>query len=491
MGRRDYQVKTRGVRVELDEIKAIIETNPSVRSSIVTVNESYGEKRLVAYLLPRNGKIDTEILREYLRKKHPEFMVPSYFITLENFPLTSTGKIDYKSLPQPGIEGQGGQSMPEEPRDELERVLAGTWSDVLGITSISIDDNFFDIGGHSLAAVRMFARVEAVLGVKLPISAIFTSPTVRHFAQILREKNKSHLWQCIVPLKPEGTKPSLFCVHTVSCTLGEYNSLVKCLNIEQSIYGIQPVGLDGSCPPLESIEAMAAHYVREIRAFQPLGPYLLMGYSSGGIIAYDMAKQLREQGFEVALLCLIEPYLRNRNYYNWKISLSMQSFKTLAGGSITVLMHLMRIKTGRTLFLPPMMDNVTTSIPYWVSRALGLRTPVLWLYPEWIPTIGEPQRHVSMSNYEALTWYDPVRHSGKAVLFISQSIADRLKGTALGWEKLIGDELEVIYVSGDHTSMVQPPNVELLARNIERLLKKALSNNPIKTTVIVKADGKL
>jgi thioesterase domain-containing protein len=123
--------------------------------------------------------------------------------------------------------------------------------------------------------------------------------------------------------------------------LAEYNSLIKCLNISQSIYGIQPVGLDGSNTPLESIEAMAAHYVKEIRAFQPQGPYLIMGYSSGGVIAYEMARQLREQGFEVSFLCLIEPYIRNRNYYDLKRAVSLQSLKTLAGGSITVLMHLM------------------------------------------------------------------------------------------------------------------------------------------------------
>jgi amino acid adenylation domain-containing protein len=467
LGRRDYQVKIRGFRVELDEVKAIIETYPSVSSAIVTVKELKGEKQLVAYLLARNVKIDTADLRQNLRKKHPEYMVPSYFITLDDYPLTSTGKIDYKSLPQPGIEDQGSQSTSEGPRDELERALIGIWKEVLGVSSISIDDNFFDMGGHSLAAVRMFSKAEVVLGIKLPISAIFASPTVRRLAQALHENNKSHLWQCLVPLKPDGTKPSLFCIHTISCTLGEYNSLVKCLNIKQSIYGIQPVGLDGSLQPLESIEAMAAHYIKEIHAFQTQGPYLLMGYSSGGIIAYEMARQLREQGFEVAFLCLIEPYHRNRYYYDWKSALSVQSLKTLAGGSITVLMHLMRMKTSRTLFMPPMMDNITTSIPHRISRALRLNTPVIWMYPDWVLTMSEPQRQVAMRNYEAFIWYFPVRHAGNAVFFISQSLANGINDTALGWEKLIKDKLEIIYVPGDHVSMMQLPNVESLARSIE------------------------
>jgi thioesterase domain-containing protein len=180
-----------------------------------------------------------------------------------------------------------------------------------------------------------------------------------------------------------------------------------------------------------------------------------------------MARQLREQGFEVAFLCLIEPYHRNRYYYDWKSALSVQSLKTLAGGSITVLMHLMRMKTSRTLFMPPMMDNITTSIPHRISRALRLNTPVIWMYPDWVLTMSEPQRQVAMRNYEAFIWYFPVRHAGNAVFFISQSLANGINDTALGWEKLIKDKLEIIYVPGDHVSMMQLPNVESLARSIE------------------------
>jgi amino acid adenylation domain-containing protein len=480
LGRRDTQVKIRGFRVEPDEVKAVLSTYPSIRAALVTTKEVNGEKQLIAYLMTRCDEMDIEALREYVRKRLPEYMVPSYFMILEEFPLTAMGKIDHRALPMPGIDDRDRQSVSEEPRDELEQALAKIWVEVLDVNSVSINDNFFNIGGHSLASVRMFAKVEAEIGVKLPISMIFTSSTIRSMAQTIRENNKSHLWQCIVPLKPEGVKPSLFCVHTVSCMLGEYNSLVKCLNIRQSIYGIQPVGLDGSDPPLESIEAMAAHYVKEIRAFQPQGPYLLMGYSSGGIIAYEMARQLREQGLEVSLLCLIEPYLRNRDYYNIKYAVGLQSLKTLAGGSITVLMHLLRIKTSRTLIMPPMMDNITTIIPYRISKALKLHTPVLWIYPDWVLTMHEPQRQVAIKSYDAYLRYFPVKHTGSAVFFISQSLVERLNGTAVGWEKLIGNKLEVIPLPGDHVSMMQPPIVELLARDIERKLDNVRYERPIK-----------
>ena len=489
-GRRDTQVKIRGFRVEPDEVTAVLSTYPSVSTALVTMKEVNGEKRLIAYLLSRYDEIDIDGLREYARKKLPEYMVPSYFIILEEFPLTSAGKIDHRSLPLPGDGDGDRQVIYERPRDELEQTLAGIWVEVLGVNSINIDDNFFDIGGHSLAAVQMFAKVEADIGVKLPISMIFTSPTIRLIAQAIRENNKSHLWQCLVPLKPEGIGPSLFCVHTVSCMLGEYNSLVKCLNIRHSIYGIQPVGLDGSDPPLESIETMAARYVKEICIFQPQGPYLLMGYSSGGIIAYEMARQLRAQGLEVSLLCLIEPYLSNRNYYSIKHAISVQSLKTLAGGSITVLMHLMGLKTSRALIMPPMMGNATTIIPYQISKALGLHTPVRWIYPDWALTMPEPRRQVALRNYEAFIRYFPGKHTGSAVLFVSQSMVDGYNGTAMGWEKLVGEKLEVINVPGDHTSMVEPPNVEVLARYIEYQLDKALYECPIKPSLRVKESDK-
>lgn len=486
LGRFDAQVKIRGFRVEPDEIKAVLGTYPSVRAALVTAKEVNGEKRLVAHLMTGDEEIDIEGLREYARKKLPEYMVPAHFIAMKEFPMTPTGKVDYRVLPVPGAEDHEQRSPSEGPRDDLERELTNIWAEVLGVSRVGIDDNFFDIGGHSLAAVRMFAKIETNVGVKLPISMIFTSPTIRLMSKIISDNNKSQLWQCLVPLKPDGAKPSLFCVHTISCTLGEYNSLVKCLNIKQSIYGLQPVGLDGSHPPHESVEAMAAHYVNEIRAFQPQGPYLLMGYSSGGVIAYEMARQLRGQGYDVAILCLIEPYLMNRNYYDLKRAASIQSLKTLAGGSITVLMHLMHIKTTRTLVMPPMMDNVTTSIPYRISRALSLNTPIQWRYIDWGITISESHLQVAMRNNEAFITYLPVKHKGNGILFISQSIIDELHGTALGWEKLIGDKLEIICVPGDHISMMQPPNVETLARNIERSLEKALNDCPPDTTVKVR-----
>jgi acyl carrier protein len=178
------------------------------------------------------------------------------------------------------------------PSDDLEIQLTKIWENVLGKKPISVKDNFFDLGGHSLLAVRLFAQIEKTFGKNLPLATLFQAPNIEELANILRQKGWSAPWQTLVAIQPGGSKPPLFCIHPVGGNVLCYRDLAHYLGQEQPVYGLQAVGLDGKQAPYKRVEDMAAHYIREIRASQPEGPYLLAGHSSAGMVAFEMAQQL-------------------------------------------------------------------------------------------------------------------------------------------------------------------------------------------------------
>jgi phthiocerol/phenolphthiocerol synthesis type-I polyketide synthase E len=196
--------------------------------------------------------------------------------------------------------------------DVTTKQLTRIWQDLLGVKSIGLDQNYFDLGGDSPLAVQLFAQVERVFGVKLPLATLFEAPTIDELARILRRGTSVPRWSPLVAIQAEGTRPPFFCVHGAGGNVLIYRDLSQNLGPDQPFYGLQAPGLDGSRPPLTRIEEMAALYVKEIRTVQPYGPYLLGGYCMGGTIAYEMAQQLRARGEQVALLALFDTV----NWYN-------------------------------------------------------------------------------------------------------------------------------------------------------------------------------
>ncbi len=306
LGRLDHQVKVRGYRVELGEIESLLDQHPAVRTSVVVAREDTpGDQRLVAYLIPRgDGMPQEEGLRDHLRKKLPEFMVPAAFISLDAFPLTPNGKVDRKALPAPDRAAPAPTRASVEPRDELERQLLRIWEEVLDRRPVGVWDNFFDLGGHSLLAVRLFAQVEQALGRKLPLATLFQAPTVAQLAGVLREKGWSAPWSALAPIHPHGSRPPFYFVHAHGGNVLGYYDLARHLGADQPFYGLQAQGLSGG--DVHRFEEMAVSYVREVRMLQPRGPYFLGGWCMGGNIALEMAQQLRRQGEEVGLVVLVQ-----------------------------------------------------------------------------------------------------------------------------------------------------------------------------------------
>jgi amino acid adenylation domain-containing protein len=310
IGRVDHQVKIRGFRIELGEIESALSRHPSVREAAAIAREdSPGDKRLVAYVVPGERPIDVSELREHLEERLPDYMIPSAFVTLDAMPLTPNKKVDKRALPPPD------QSRPElrqsyaAPRDAVEEELAGIWADTLGLDRVGIHDNFFKLGGHSLLAIQLLLKVRQRLGAELLLTSLFRAPTVAALAALIAGKDAGAAFSVLVPIRSGGTWPPLFCIHGAGGQVMLYQHLADSHDLEQAVFGLQSRGLSGLDREHESLEQMAADYAGVIREQQPHGPYYLLGWSMGGVIAVSVARELERQNEDVAFVGLVDSYL--------------------------------------------------------------------------------------------------------------------------------------------------------------------------------------
>ncbi|MCU1646750.1 MAG: hypothetical protein JWN03_7025 [Nocardia sp.] len=310
-GRADDQVKVRGARVELGEIQHMLAGHPSVTSAVVTVREdSPGDRRVVSYVVLAPGAdVAVATLREYVRLRLPAYMVPAAVTVVESIPLTTNGKADVHGLPQPSYDIPAGQHAATSPR---ELVLAGLFAEVLDLPRVSADDSFFELGGHSLLATRLAARVLSVLGVDVPIQALFQYPTVGMLARWLYDRADDRgpaALDTVLPLRIRGAAPALWCIHPVVGMSWAYAPLLPYLDTSRPVYGIQARGLSRDEELPLSVEEMAEDYVAQVTAVAPTGPYHLLGWSLGGAVAQAMAARFEHRGDTVALLALLDSHV--------------------------------------------------------------------------------------------------------------------------------------------------------------------------------------
>ena len=314
LGRADHQVKIRGVRIELGEIESSLLTAPGINHAVVVTNTStQGVAQLDAYVVPsERAEISTSELREHLRERLPEIMVPSTFTTLESFPLTPNGKIDRKALPDPGEVDAGPSVEYVAPRNETEERIAGIWSRLLGVSQVGVLDQFQDVGGNSLSAVRMMAELQEAFGVSVPLRILFDQGTIEKLARAVETEQARPVPLPLVQLKPGDGQGPLFCIHPVEGSVVCYLPLAERLPERQAVYALQAPGLEGEAMPLPSVEEMAASYIASIRSIQAKGPYRLAGWSFGGLVAFEMARQLEKYNEDVELLALFDSYIVSR-----------------------------------------------------------------------------------------------------------------------------------------------------------------------------------
>lgn len=309
LGRMDTQVKIRGFRIECGEVENALLADDSVREAVVDARGEGMDKQLVAWIVAADGYAALQIgLRAYLRamlREHlPDWMLPSVFLFMDALPLTPSGKIDRRALPDPDSNEFRTRSKYTPARNATQEILCAIFADVLDARRVGIHDDFFQLGGHSLLATRVVSRIRERLRIELPLRALFQHTTPAGLAATIEADEK---WQpsILLPLKTGGAKPPLFCIHPVGGGAFCYRELADRLPEDLPVYGIQAVGFEGNEAPLTDIEAMAARYAREITALWP-GPYNLYGWSFGGIIAFEMARLLQAAGREVTLLALAD-----------------------------------------------------------------------------------------------------------------------------------------------------------------------------------------
>jgi thioesterase domain-containing protein/acyl carrier protein len=464
IGRRDNQIKVRGFRIELGEVEAALKSHPGVAEAVVVVRSPTGaEKGLAAYYQARAGQVVTpQELRRHLQDRLPSYMVPGNIDVVESFVLGPTGKVDRNALPATGgvAESSGGTLRPLTP---LENQLIAIWEQVLNVRLIKVTDNFFDLGGTSLMAVQLFSQLKQVFGKDLPLATLFQAPTVEQLAHVMETEGWQPPWKSLVAIQPGGTKTPIFMVPGVGGNVLGFAHLANLLGSDQPFYGCQSRGLDGREPPFRRIEDMAAAYLKEIREIQPTGPYRIAGSCMGGVVAYEMAQQLKQSGEEVSALVMIETWLPvslRRRYYR-----AFTFFKPALFIAQGIWRH---------------MSSIARRGPRaWWSGVRGMVGIGLDMLRKRDVYRGDNQIQyqdvVSAANFRAMASYVPRKYPGYLHFFLaSERPVNRRFDTRMAWARLAekGYSLDTVNVatSGE---FYQHPHVDKLAERMRTVLDES------------------
>ncbi len=461
LGRADHQVKIRGYRIELGEIEAALTQHACVSEAVVVAREDApGDKRLVAYLVSTEGNAPTvEDLRNYLKTKLPEYLIPSVFLLLDELPLTPNGKVDRQALPAPGaLRVEASKAGFIAPRNDAEVQLAQLWEEVLNVKPVGVRDNFFELGGHSLLAVKLFARIEQVTGSALPMSSLFDGATVEQQSKLLGKPRTASQASSLVPIQPQGNLPPLFCAHPWGGDVICYSELAKRLGEEQPVYGLQARGVENKENPHHSIEEMASAYLLEMRGLQKEGPYFLCGWSSGGLIAFEMARQLELQGQPVGLLALIDTYNITEIYTQAELE-----GKNSAQRAASFVCEAQIVSyTGETVF---------AQVKYDEQIGLAYKLPVGFGLVQGRHFLNE---YVNYYLYieRAIQSYAPHPFGGRAIHFWTKSRLSKVTPeTKRRWSELSTGGIQIEEVPGAHFTILREPNVQSLAARLKKYLE--------------------
>jgi thioesterase domain-containing protein/acyl carrier protein len=478
LGRIDDQVKISGYRIEPREIETVLSTHPALTAAVVVVREDTpGQKFLVAYVAPNSETAPTnDDLRAYLKERLPEYMVPSVYVTIESLPLTQHGKIDRNALPAPQLSLTRSGREYVAPENDLQQQLVDLWEELFKLHPIGITDNFFELGGHSLQMIMLVARVEERLGKRVAMAELFQDPTIRHLAELVGHGKESIYKSLLVPMRTEGTKPAIFTPHSSGGNVWCYKELAQALGDDQPIYGIQPSQLEDGVMYQPDIKEMAIDYVQAVRAFQPNGPYSLVGWSMGAVIAFEMARQLQDQGEEIAMLALIDAAAPEGEdaEYSWGFLLSIFAF------DLGLTEEHVKSLFGKTL---PQMAQLRQ---LWVeARRVGVVPKEM--------TLIEFRKLFDTFKIHANTMrrYRPEEFRGRVMLFRAEEDVEeamlrndpkyfdwraktaKITSPYKGWGRVATEGVEQFTIPGNHFSMLREPNVQIITEHLREWIEAA------------------
>jgi len=467
LGRIDHQVKIRGFRIECGEIEsALLAIQGVSAAAVIARTDAQNEKYLCAYFVADEEKTVHE-LRGLLSKTLPEFMVPARFVQLEKLPLTGSGKTDRRALPSPGEEINTGKVF-VAPTSEKEKMLIKVWAETLGIRAdaISMQDDFFELGGNSLKAVMLISKIELSLQLKLPIQLIFQHATPQALMSHL-EKRRVDFPEYdphVFPLQPRGSKTPLFIVPGIEGKCFYLNELAKSFGLDQPVYGLQYVGSIKGEKPFDSIEQMAAFNIGLMKKLQPQGPYLLAGHSMGGWVAMEMAHQLHQQGEKIGFLGLLDSYSPKVHALREGFQIHSQDQEI---NDLLMLAERLLEYSGSTANFQELKESLAqidsnlslSNLQQWtVSNGLIPSDFSVEDLGQWAKLIGTNSRiHFEpKKTAESTTLFKAVENN-----HVEQAIAD-----CLGWSATVS-QLNLQETPGNHFSMMYHPHVTSLAAAIQ------------------------
>ena len=474
LGRMDQQVKMRGFRIELGEIEAVLASHPAILENAVTIYiDEHNDQHLAAYLVGKeHAEFDSTTLRAFLKQHVPDYMLPTLWTTLTKMPVTPNGKINRQALPAPQPKTQN-TAHASLPRDAMELQLTSIWENVLNINAIGIHDDFFDLGGHSLIAVRLMAKIAQQFAQNLPLTTLFQGPTIAQLANIIRTNTASSSWPSLVPISPQGSQPPFFCAAGAGGNVLYFHELARHLPADYPFYGLQPQGLDGDSPPDKRVEDIAAGYITAIQAIQPHGPYYLGGHSFGGLVAFEMTMQLQCRGEQVAFLALIDtpaphyhlPTGTDWDDASWLVQIGNiighlmdhnlnVTYATLASLSPEDQLNHLHERLKQVDFLPSQAD-----IKHFRGFVEVYKANLQMRYTAPSTPITTP-----------ITLFRSRDEQPHALQ--SDSAKEIRAAKEMGWRQFSAQTVDVHVISGDHLTMMRWPNVASLAERLVEYINK-------------------
>jgi amino acid adenylation domain-containing protein len=465
LGRLDNQVKIAGHRIELGEIEAVLDTHPGVRQSVVNARQTTGGIRLAAYVVAAAGMPEptTEALRRHLAERIPDYMIPRDVVFLEKFPQTPSGKVDRKALPEPdrvrtaSVECVVGQGRVISPAQET---LTRIWCRLLEVDSVDPDASFFELGGDSMQAVHLSLEIEKHFGMAASLTDLFLAPTIHQQTELIDGHLARFSSEALVPLQPAGSRPPLFIVPGAGGHVIGLRNLAHLLGREHPIFGLQLRGMDGQQEPQRRIEEMAAFFVEEISRKYPRGPYFFIGFSAGGLVAYETARQFRQRGQEVALLALLDTY--------------GPGYPKLLPLSCRVAQHLKNVAT-----LPwPAKGRYVADRWHALIRRIRPKPHPVREATEALPgSVAAGIARTAHGMRDALRAYRPLPYSGSMAIFQAKQpshwMGSSFEDRTLGWGPLVEGEITTCRVLGEHLELVRESGVCELSVHLRQAVHRA------------------
>ncbi len=470
LGPLDRYLTLMGYHFNPCELEADLLRHPVVREAVIVPSEgTSGVQRPIAYLVidtskagQRTPERDPSLrrqLREFLATNARDYQKELGIVFVNELEIDTDGRPYLRALPP----ADGDLPFDRErvaPRNALESELVKIWEEILQVCPLGVTDNFFDLNGHSLLALRLFQRIKATWGKNLPLSTLFQAPTIERLAEILKQDAWSPPSSSLVAIKPAGSRPALFIISGLGGNVIRFNELARHLDLEQPVYALQPPGLDGSNPYLTRLEDMAAHYVREIKQHQSAGPYFLAGYSFGGLVTFEMGRQFAARGDEVGLLALLDAPEWHHQCATTKTRNKRDPWRAYRE-------RLRNIVHGpqRLAYLRDRLRRHSSKLLYKLYTKVGRSLP------QSFGTIND-------INSFAAAEYIPRPYGGRLTVFRTMNnFRPDLDDYELGWGSLAAGGVEVHEIPGEHLDITSEPNVQTLAAKLRACLSQAQGSN--------------